>query len=65
MSSFRAATWESSKISCAVWTGPTYFDPNVAGTRLTFYAAAKAYYSRDTGHYEGDSEVSSSDSVFC
>jgi hypothetical protein len=41
----------------AVWTGPTYFDPNVAGTRLAFYAAANAYYSRDTGHYEGDYEA--------
>lgn len=41
----------------AVWTGPTYFDPNVAGTRLTMYAAANAYYSRDTGRYEGDNEA--------
>ena len=41
----------------AVWSGPTYFDPNVAGTRLTMYAAASAYYSRDTGRYEGDAEA--------
>ncbi len=41
----------------AFWIGPTYFDPNVAGTRLTLYAAASAYYSRDTGHYEGNAEA--------
>jgi hypothetical protein len=41
----------------AVWTGPTYFDPNIAGTRLTLYAAANAYYSRATGRYEGDNEA--------
>ncbi len=41
----------------AYWIGPTYFDPNVAGTRLTLYASANAYYSRDTGHYEGNAEA--------
>ena len=41
----------------AIWTGPTYFDPNVAGTRLTMYASANAYYTRETGHYEGDAEA--------
>ena len=41
----------------AYWIGPTYFDPNVAGTRLTLYASANAYYSRDSGHYEGDAEA--------
>ena len=40
----------------AFWVGPTYFDPNIAGTRLTMYAAASSYYSRSTGHREGDSE---------
>lgn len=37
--------------------GPTYFDPNIAGTRLTLYLAAVAWYARDTGNYEGDSET--------
>ena len=41
----------------AVWTGPTYFDPNVLGSRVTLYAAANAYYSRDTGDYEGNAEA--------
>ena len=41
----------------AYWIGPTYFDPNVLGTRLTLYASANAYYSRDTGHYEGNAEA--------
>jgi hypothetical protein len=41
----------------AYWIGPTYFDPNIAGTRLTLYASANAYYSRDTGHYEGNAEA--------
>ena len=40
----------------AVRTGPSYFDPNIAGTRLTLYATALAYYTRATGHYEGDAE---------
>jgi hypothetical protein len=38
-------------------TGPTYFDPNVLGTRLALYAAASAYYSRATDRYEGDNEA--------
>lgn len=37
--------------------GPTYFDPNVAGTRLTLLAAASAYYARDTNRYEGNAET--------
>jgi hypothetical protein len=37
--------------------GPTYFDPNIAGTRLTFLASATAYYARDTDKYEGNSET--------
>jgi hypothetical protein len=40
----------------SIWTGPTYFDPNIAGTRLTLYAAAAAYYSRQTRDYEGNTE---------
>jgi hypothetical protein len=41
----------------AYWIGPTYFDPNVLGSRLTLYASANAYYSRDTGRYEGNGEA--------
>ena len=41
----------------SIWTGPTYFDPNIAGSRLTLYASAAAYYSRQTGDYEGDTEA--------
>jgi hypothetical protein len=41
----------------AYWIGPTYFDPNVFGSRVTLYASANAYYSRDTGHYEGNAEA--------
>lgn len=37
--------------------GPTYFDPNVAGTRLTLLGTATAWYARDTSHYEGNSET--------
>jgi hypothetical protein len=37
--------------------GPTYFDPNVAGTRLTLLATATAWYARDSDHYEGDNEM--------
>lgn len=36
--------------------GPTYFDPNIHGSRLTLLLSALAWYSRDSGHYEGDSE---------
>jgi len=41
----------------AYWIGPTYFDPNLLGSRVTLYASANAYYSRDTGHYEGNAEA--------
>ena len=41
----------------AYWIGPTYFDPNVLGSRVTLYASANAYYSRDSGHYEGNGEA--------
>jgi hypothetical protein len=41
----------------AYWIGPTYFDPNVLGSRVTLYASANAYYSRDTGRYEGNGEA--------
>jgi hypothetical protein len=40
----------------AAAVGPNYFDPNVLGTRLMFYAAASASYTRDTTHYEGNAE---------
>jgi hypothetical protein len=39
--------------------GPTYFDPNIRGTRLTMYAAAVFYNSRETGNYEGNSQIAS------
>jgi hypothetical protein len=41
----------------AYWIGPTYFDPNVLGSRVTLYASANAYYSRDSGRYEGNGEA--------
>lgn len=37
--------------------GPTYFDPNIAGTRLVLYASARAYYTRLTSHYEGNGQT--------
>ena len=37
--------------------GPVYFDPNMAGTRLTLLAKGTAWYARDSDRYEGDSEV--------
>lgn len=37
--------------------GPAYLDPNIAGTRLTLYAHALAYYTRGTNDYEGNSET--------
>jgi hypothetical protein len=37
--------------------GPTYFDPNLLGTRLTLLANGIAWYARDSGRYEGNSEV--------
>ncbi len=37
--------------------GPTYFDPNLAGTRLTLLASARAFYTRGTDAYEGDAEL--------
>jgi hypothetical protein len=40
----------------AAAVGPTYFDPNVLGTRLVFYASANAWYTRGTTHYEGNNE---------
>jgi hypothetical protein len=39
--------------------GPSYYDPNVAGTRLTLYAGASALYTRLTTHYEGNIETAS------
>ncbi|MBN2573034.1 MAG: BamA/TamA family outer membrane protein [Deltaproteobacteria bacterium] len=37
--------------------GPTYFDPNVGGTRLTLLATGTAWYARDTDRYEGNNEM--------
>ena len=37
--------------------GPTYFDPNVAGTRLTLLAKGTAWYGRDRDRYEGHNEL--------
>jgi hypothetical protein len=39
----------------ALWAGPTYFDPNIRGTRLTLSASAGAWFGRDGGRYEGTS----------
>jgi hypothetical protein len=39
--------------------GPTYFDPNIRGTRLTFYAVAGLTFSRDTHQQEGNFETAS------
>lgn len=36
--------------------GPSYFDPNILGTRLTLLAQATAWYARDTRDYEGNFE---------
>jgi hypothetical protein len=35
--------------------GPTYIDRNIAGTRLTLTASARALFARDSGHAEGSS----------
>lgn len=37
--------------------GPTYFDPNVLGTRLTLLGNAIAWYGRGADRYEGNSEM--------
>src|SRR5262249_3391684 len=37
--------------------GPTYFDPNIHGTRLTLLASASAFYGRDSHSYEGNVET--------
>jgi hypothetical protein len=39
--------------------GPTYFDPNVMGTRLTLLASASLWYARASDTYEGNSEIAS------
>jgi hypothetical protein len=36
-------------------TGPSYSDPNVAGTRMTLSASASALFGRDSGEFEGTS----------
>ena len=38
--------------------GPTYFDPNIRGTRLTLYASARSIYTRARpANYEGNTET--------
>ena len=37
--------------------GPTYFDPNIMGTRLTLLATALLTYARGTDSYEGNIET--------
>jgi hypothetical protein len=37
--------------------GPTYLDPNLAGTRLQLYTNAVAFYTRGTNDYEGNAET--------
>lgn len=39
--------------------GPTYYDPNIRGTHLTLWTQAIFYNSRETGDYEGNSQVAS------
>jgi len=39
--------------------GPTYFDPNIHGTRLTLLASASALYGRESRSYEGNTETAS------
>jgi hypothetical protein len=41
----------------AYFYGPSYFDPNIAGTRLQMWASALFYTSRETGDYEGNSQI--------
>ena len=37
--------------------GPTYYDPNIHGTHLTLWTRALFYNSRETGEYEGNSQI--------
>jgi hypothetical protein len=37
--------------------GPSYYDPNVAGTRLTLLATADLWYARDSERYEGNDQT--------
>ncbi len=37
--------------------GPTYYDPNLAGSRLKLLARGTVWYARDTDRNEGDDEV--------
>jgi hypothetical protein len=39
--------------------GPTYFDPNILGTRLQLYVDADAFFTRGTNAYEGNVETAS------
>jgi hypothetical protein len=37
--------------------GPTYFDPNIRGTRLMLFASALFWHSRADGRYEGNNQT--------
>jgi hypothetical protein len=37
--------------------GPTYFDPNILGSRLTLFASTSFYYARETERYEGNQQT--------
>jgi len=37
--------------------GPTYFDPNIRGTRMTLYTRATFFTGRESGDYEGNSQT--------
>jgi len=37
--------------------GPIYYDPNIHGTHLTLWTRALFYNSRETGDYEGNSQI--------
>jgi hypothetical protein len=37
--------------------GPTYFDPNILGTRMQLWATALGFYTRGTNAYEGNYET--------
>jgi len=43
----------------AYYYGPSYFDPNILGTRLQLWLSALFYNARDTGDYEGNSQIAS------
>jgi hypothetical protein len=43
----------------SVAVGPTYVDPNVRGTRLSFSSAVRLLYGREDGEFEGTSSATS------